>query len=256
MRMNPFDLSGKVAIVTGGNGGIGLGIARELAEAGGPVALAACNEAKTRAAVEQLRAQGARALGVSVDVTDEASGQAMVRTAVAERGRLDILVNNAGFNVRKPPQGAGASGVGPGTRHRPHQHLPLQPGHLLGVQEGWRGEDPEHRLPRGALRRAVRGALQRGHGRHGPAHPQCLATAGAKDNIQVNAFHPGYTDTEFMRRAREEVPGLHDRVMSRSPVVRWSVPEDFAGLAVFLASLASNSVTGASICIDGGFSCP
>jgi 2-dehydro-3-deoxy-D-gluconate 5-dehydrogenase len=80
------------------------------------------------------------------------------------------------------------------------------------------------------------------------------AVAWATDNIQVNAVLPGWIDTDLTRRAREEVGGLHERVLARTPAGRWGVPEDFAGIAVFLASAASNFVTGAAIAVDGGFS--
>src|SRR5512139_2676607 len=101
---NLFDLHGRVAIVTGGNGGIGLGMARGLAGAGASIVVAARNAEKSGAAVAELRALGAEALAVGVDVTDEASVQAMLDATVAWRGRLDILVNNAGINIRKPAQ--------------------------------------------------------------------------------------------------------------------------------------------------------
>ena len=252
--MTPFDLSGRVAIVTGGNGGIGLGIARGLAQAGAAVALAARNAAKTAAAVETLRAEGLRALGVTVDVTSEASARAMVATVVGHFGRLDILVNNAGINVRKAPEEL--------TMEEWHQVLDTD---LTSIFVCSRAVYPEFKkvgggkilstgslgalfaAPYAAPYNAAKGGMVQ--------LTKCLATAWAKDNIQVNAFHPGYTDTEFMRKAREEVPGMHEKVISRSPMKRWGVPEDFAGLAVFLASPASNFVTGASIFIDGGFSC-
>jgi 2-deoxy-D-gluconate 3-dehydrogenase len=252
--MNPFDLTSKVAIVTGGNGGIGLGIARGLANAGAAVALAARNEAKTRDAVDQLQATGARALGVTADVADEASVQGMVRTVVGRFGRLDILVNNAGINIRKPPEEF--------TLEEWHRVLDTD---LTSIFLCSRAAYPEFKkvgggkilntgslgalfaAPYAAPYNAAKGGLVQ--------LTKCLATAWAKDNIQVNAFHPGYTDTEFMRKAREEVPGMHEKVISRSPMKRWGVPEDFAGLAVFLASSASDFVTGASIFIDGGFSC-
>ena len=102
--MKLFDVTGKVAIVTGGNGGIGLGIARGLAQAGAGVVVAARNVAKSAAAVKELEALGARATAIEVDVRDEASCRAMVAQAAERLGRIDILVNNAGTNIRKLPQ--------------------------------------------------------------------------------------------------------------------------------------------------------
>ncbi len=81
-----------------------------------------------------------------------------------------------------------------------------------------------------------------------------LAAAWAPDNIQVNAVLPGWIDTELTRDARQQVDGLHERVLARTPAGRWGVPEDLAGVAVFLASAASGFITGAAIPVDGGFS--
>jgi len=83
---------------------------------------------------------------------------------------------------------------------------------------------------------------------------RALATAWAADNIQVNAVLPGWIDTELTQNARRQVDGLHDRVLQRTPAGRWGVPQDMAGVAVFLASAASDFVTGAAIPVDGGFS--
>ncbi|MBI3455719.1 MAG: glucose 1-dehydrogenase [Candidatus Rokubacteria bacterium] len=252
--MNPFDLTGKVAIVTGGNGGIGFGIARGLARAGAGVAIAARNEAKTAAAVGTLEAEGARALGVTVDVTREASVNAMVATVVGRFGRLDILVNNAGINIRKPPEAL--------TLEEWYRVIDTD---LTSIFLCSRAAYPAFKKAGGGkiLNTGSLGALfaapyaaPYNASKGGMVQlTKCLATAWAKDNIQVNAFHPGYTDTEFMRKAREEVPDMEAKVLSRSPMKRWGVPEDFAGLAVFLASPASSFVTGASIFIDGGYSC-
>jgi 2-deoxy-D-gluconate 3-dehydrogenase len=81
-----------------------------------------------------------------------------------------------------------------------------------------------------------------------------MATAWADDNIQINAVLPGWIDTDLTRQARKDVDGLHQRVLNRTPAGRWGKPEDHAGIAIFLASSASDFVTGAAIPIDGGFS--
>src|SRR5690242_2991039 len=99
-----FKLTGKVAIVTGGNGGLGLGMARGLAKAGARVVIAARNQEKSNSAITELRTFGANPLALAVDVTDERSVETMITETVERCGRLDILINNAGTNIRKPPQ--------------------------------------------------------------------------------------------------------------------------------------------------------
>src|SRR6516162_5852856 len=100
--MSLFDLTGKVAVVTGGNGGIGLGMARGLAAAGAALVIAGRNKEKSRAAVAEIERMGGRAMTHEVDVTDEAAVAGLVQATVAAYGRLDILVNNAGVNIRHP----------------------------------------------------------------------------------------------------------------------------------------------------------
>ncbi|MEY3998514.1 MAG: 2-dehydro-3-deoxy-D-gluconate 5-dehydrogenase, partial [Pseudomonadota bacterium] len=103
--MNPlFDLSGKVAIVTGGNGGIGLGMAQGLAAAGATVVIAGRNHHKNNEAVAAVQSQGGQAHAVAVDVMQQASCEQMVQSTLQDHGRVDILVNNAGMNIRKQPQ--------------------------------------------------------------------------------------------------------------------------------------------------------
>src|SRR5580704_15111108 len=99
--MKLFDLTGRVAIVTGGNGGIGLGMARGLAQAGAAIVVAGRNAGKSAGAVQELEKLGAKAAAIEVDVTSEASCRDLVKQAAKRFGRVDILVNNAGTNIRK-----------------------------------------------------------------------------------------------------------------------------------------------------------
>jgi 2-deoxy-D-gluconate 3-dehydrogenase len=253
MTASPFDLSGKVAIVTGGNGGIGLGMARGLAAAGAIIAIVGRDEAKSVAAVAELSTAGGKAIAVTTDVTDEAAVAAMAERVRRELGRIDILVNNAGINIRKAP-------------------------HALSLAE-WESVMTTNLTSAFLCSRTVHPALKEAGGgkiinigsmmsifgaSFAPAYAaskggivqftRSCAVAWAADNIQVNAVLPGWIDTELTRRAREQVDGLHDRVLARTPAARWGEPADFAGIATFLASNASDFVTGAAIAVDGGFS--
>ena len=120
-----FDLKGRVALVTGGNGGIGLGMARGLAEAGAAIAIAGRNQAKSEAAAAELAKLGVKTAVLTADVTDEAQCRKMVEDTVARLGRLDILVNNAGINIRKAPQELSHGGMEAGGGHQPHQRVRL-----------------------------------------------------------------------------------------------------------------------------------
>lgn len=251
--MKRFDLSGRVAIVTGGNGGIGLGIARGLAEAGAHVAVAARNRAKSTQAVKELEAIGAQAIAVETDVAREASVVALMAAALKRFGRLDILVNNAGINIRKAPEAYSleewqqiiqinlTSAFLCSKAAYPHLVSAgggkiINVGSMLSIF--------------GASFAAAYGASKGGI----VQLTKALASAWAKDRIQVNAILPGWIDTDLTRQARKEVPGLNERVLARTPAGRWGMPDDLAGVAVFLASPASDFVTGAVIPVDGGFS--
>jgi len=248
-----FDLTGRVAIVTGGNGGIGLGMARGLAQAGAAVVLAARNVGKSTDAVKELEAMGAKAAMVKVDVTSEASCREMVQKAVDRFGRLDILVNNAGTNIRKQPQ-----------------EYSLQEWHMV-LDTNLTSAFACAQAAYPAMVRAGGGKIINigsmmsifGASFTAPYAAskggmvqltRALATAWAKDNIQVNAVLPGWIDTDLTRKAREQVSGLHERVLARTPAGRWGTPDDHAGIAVFLASPASDFVTGTAIPVDGGYS--
>jgi 2-deoxy-D-gluconate 3-dehydrogenase len=250
--MNPFDLAGRVALVTGGNGGIGLGMARGLAAAGAAVMVAGRNDEKNRAAMAELGRLG-RAAAVAVDVTDEASCRAMVAATVREFGRLDILVNNAGTNIRKAPQDYALA-----------EWDTVISTNLTSAFVCSHAAYPEMKRAGGG-KIINTGSMMSIFGASFAAPyaaskggivqlTKALATAWAADNIQVNAVLPGWIDTDLTRAARREVPGLHERVLARTPAARWGTPEDHAGIAVFLASAASDFITGTAIPVDGGFS--
>jgi 2-deoxy-D-gluconate 3-dehydrogenase len=168
-------------------------------------------------------------------------------------GRIDILVNNAGINIRKPP-------------------------HTLALEE-WDSVIRTNLTSAFLCSQAVHPAMKAvGGGKiinigsmmsifgasFAPAYAaskggivqftRSCAVAWAADNIQANAVLPGWIDTDLTKRAREQVDGLHDRVLARSPAARWGTSADFAGIAVFLASPASDFVTGTAIPVDGGYS--
>jgi 2-dehydro-3-deoxy-D-gluconate 5-dehydrogenase len=253
MTAAAFDLGGKVAIVTGGNGGIGLGMARGLAESGAAVAIVGRNEAKSNAAAAELRQNGAKAISVVADVTDTAAVAEMVARTVKEFGRVDILVNNAGINIRKAP-------------------------HALDLAE-WDSVIKTNLTSAFLCSQAAYPAMKAAGGgkiinigsmmsifgaSFAPAYAaskggivqftRSCAVAWAADNIQVNAVLPGWIDTDLTKRAREQIDGLHDKVLARTPAARWGAIADFAGIAVFLSSASSDFVTGTAIPVDGGFS--
>ncbi|HET6315174.1 MAG TPA: glucose 1-dehydrogenase [Chloroflexota bacterium] len=248
--MDPFDLHGKVAIVTGGNGGIGLGIARGLAQAGACVTIAGRNEEKTSAAQAEL---GEQCLGMRVDVTNTGDVQRMVQQTVDRFGGLDIMVANAGMNIRKPPQDY--------TLDEWHTIVDTN---LTSMFTCSQAAYPELRR-RGGGKILTIGSMASIFGfdvapiyaatKGGAVQlTRSLASAWAKDNIQVNCILPGWIETDLTRRARQVVSGLHERVVDRTPARRWGTPADLAGAAVFFCSSASDFITGTALPVDGGFS--
>lgn len=250
--MDLFDLTGRVAVVTGGNGGIGLGMARGLARAGAAVVVAGRDGAKNAAAVAELAGLGADAAAVEVDVADEDSCRAMVAATLERFGRLDVLVNNAGVNVRKQPEEYAAL-----------EWRSIVDTNLGGVFFCCRAAYPAMRDAGGGKIVNI-GSMMSLFGASFVAPyaaskggvvqlTKSLAAAWAKDNVQVNAVLPGWIDTDLTRRGRTDIPGLEERVIARTPAGRWGVPDDLAGIAVFLAGPASDFVTGTAIPVDGGY---
>src|SRR5665213_3437295 len=250
--MDLFDLSGRVAVVTGGNGGIGLGMAKGLAGAGATVVIAARNAEKSAIAVGALEALGVRSAFVALDVADPESCRATVGQVLDRFGGLDILVNNAGMSIRKPPES-----------YELGEWLKVIDTNLNGVfvlcqaaHVPMKRQGSGKIINIGSMMSLFGGAYAAPYSTSKGGIVQLsksLATAWARDNIQVNSVLPGWIDTELTRDARDQVKGLNERVLARTPAGRWGVPEDLAGIAVFLASAASNFVTGAAIPVDGGY---
>ena len=243
-----FDLTGKVALVTGGNGGIGLGMAKGLSAAGATVMVAGRDGEKNKHAVQAL---GGNAEAITVDLAQEGGARAAIDAAASKFGRLDILVNNAGINIRKAPQDYALE-----EWHRvlninltslfvccqsAYPYLKVRGGKIINIGSMMSIFGASFAAPYGASKG---GMVQL---------TKSLASAWAAENIQVNAVLPGWIDTELTKGAREQVAGLHEKVLARTPAGRWGVPQDMAGIAVFLASPASDFITGTAIPVDGGY---
>ena len=251
--MSALDLKGRVAVVTGGNGGIGLGMARGMAAAGAAIVVAGRNREKSARAVKELQSLGAQAVAIEVDVADESSVNALIRASGEQWGRLDVLVNNAGMNIRKQPQEL--------TLAEWHRVLDTN---LTSAFMCSRAAYPIMKGQGGGKIINIGSMMSIFGASFAPAYAaskggmvqltKSLAAAWARDNIQVNAVLPGWIDSELTQAARREVPGLHENVLARTPAKRWGVGDDLGGIAVFLASTASDFVTGTAIPVDGGFS--
>jgi 2-deoxy-D-gluconate 3-dehydrogenase len=247
-----FDLTGRVAIVTGGNGGIGFGMARGLAQAGAMVVIAARDEDKGAGVVAELQAFGTKASFFPLDVANEASVREMVAATLRAFDRIDILVNNAGTQAR----------------HRP-EDFPLSDwwrvldtnltGALLCAQavypvmQGAGGGKVINVSSVQAVFAATHSAAYSASKAAMLALTRTLALAWASDNIQVNAVLPGYIDTEMTRAGMEFAPQFFAGVLARTPARRKGMIDDMAGVAVFLASSASDFITGTALPVDGGY---
>ena len=253
MSLTKFDLTGKVAIVTGGNGGIGRGIALGLAEAGASVAILARNAEKTTAAVAEIERAGGKAIGIACDVADRASVKAAFAACESALGSIDILVNNAGTNAWIPnPQDL-----------EPESWDRVIATNLTGVYNTCVAAHPYFAKRKGgkvinisSLMAVFGGATVTAYAASKGGldqYTKSLAVAWAKDNIQVNAIQPGWIETDMTRGSRS-TPAKFENIIDRTPAARYGLPSDLAGPAVFLASAASNFVTGVLMLVDGGYS--
>jgi len=247
-----FDLTGRVAVVTGGNGGIGRGIALGLAEAGAAVAVLGRNDEKNQRVLSELKAIGGPSVAIKLDLTQRAALQPALDRVETELGAIDVLVNNAGT----------VSLSGPVLHEKPEDWdnvietqlnavfllSKLAAKSMLGRKRGkiiniasmysffGSGLIPSYSAAKGAIVQLTKS----------------MAIELAPHNIQVNAIAPGWIETDMTAPVRT-MP-LNDEILSRTPAGRWGQPQEIAGTAVYLASPASDFVTGATICVDGGYS--
>ena len=258
MAYNPFDLTGKVALVTGGNGGIGLGMADAMAQSGADVMIWGTNEDKNKKAVEQMQAHGrGKIAAMRVDVSDEdAVVSAMAQTA-EQMGRIDAVYANAGI-------GYGANSFLNITTDMYRKVLAVN---LDGVfwtfreacrhmEERAKNGDPGGSIVGVASLAAIEGA---GRNEHYAATKGAVismmkgvAVEFAKHGVRANAILPGWIATD-MTSAAQDAPAFAEKVIPRVPARRWGEPEDFGGVAVYLASDASSYHSGDTFVIDGGY---
>jgi 2-dehydro-3-deoxy-D-gluconate 5-dehydrogenase len=242
--MADFSLDGKVALVTGGNSGIGKAIAVAFAEHGARVAIASRNEHRNAEAVRQL-ARGARAY--ACDVGDAEAVRVLVDRVVGDFGSLDILVNNAGMGHWAPV-----------PRHGLEHWRRVIDVNLTSAFVA--SERFAERMERGKIINVVSefatfggpGLVSYTASKHGLEGVTKTLAIDLAPHFQVNAIQPGWIATP-MTEMVQTIPEMNDEVLRRTPMGRWGVPEDHAGAAVFLASSASDFVTGVTIPVDGGY---
>lgn len=251
MKGSMLDLSGKVAIVTGGSQGIGLGIAQAMAEAGADIVVVNRRADKGKEAVRQIANRGVRALTIPTDISVREEVEAMVEKVMAEFGRIDILVNNAGTIVRKSAldmteeewekvlavnlKGAWLCARAVGARM-----IEAGKGKVINTSSVLATKGMEGRA---AYCSSKAGLSQL---------TKVLALEWARHHINVNAIAPGWIRTEMNAALLDSDPARYQEILESIPLKRIGAPADIAGLAVFLASDASNYLTGQTIYVDGG----
>jgi len=257
MAYSPFDLSGKVALVTGGNGGIGLGMADAMARAGADVMIWGTNEEKNAAAVAQLAGHGVRAAAKRVDVASEAEVVAAMAETASEMGRIDAVFANAGIGygansflnitaeMYRKVLAVNLDGVfwtfREACRHMQARATAGDPGgSIVGVAslaaiEG-AGRNEHYAATKGAVISMMKG----------------VAVEFARYGVRANAILPGWIATD-MTAGAQAAPAFAEKVIPRVPARRWGRPEDFGGVAVYLASDASAYHSGDTFVIDGGY---
>ena len=251
--MQPFDLSGRAAIVTGGNGGIGRGIAIGLAAAGAGVCIAGRDKEKNERVRREIEELGASAIACRCDVNVEADIASTIAATEEAFGRLDILVNNAGIAALNAPEHmtdeewesvirTNLSSVFRFSRAAHPALVKSGGGKIINIGSMYSifGSPfaPGYSASKGGVVQLTRS----------------LAVAWAKDKIQVNAILPGWITTDMTAPIKSDMADLYEAIIARTPAGRFGKPEECAGAVVFLASEAANFVTGQDIAVCGGYS--
>jgi gluconate 5-dehydrogenase len=245
-----FDLTGRIALVTGSSQGIGLALARGLGQAGATLVLNGRDETKLAAAAERLRGEGLRASLAAFDVTDGEAVERAVARVEAEIGPIGILVNNAGIHRRAPLEEMSATqwrevietnltSAFLVARQVAPRMIARRTGKIINtcsvMSEVCRPSTGNYAAAKGGLKMLTR----------------AMATEWAKHNLQINGLAPGYFETELTQPLVQN-PAFNDWIRGRTPAGRWGRPEELVGTAVFLAAPASNFVNGQVIYVDGG----
>ena len=247
-----FDLSGRVAVVTGGNGGIGRAIAIGLARAGASVAVLARNDEKNRNVLAELQTIGRPAFVFRLDVTDRAALAPAIAQVERDLHGLDILVNNAGI---APPGRGVLNETAENWDSTVETHLNAcfllsqlaaksmvsrKSGKIINLASMYSffgsGFLPAYSAAKGAVVQLTKS----------------MAIDLAPHNIQVNAIAPGWIETDMTAQARNSP--MNDAILARTPANRWGQPDELVGAAVFLASRAADFITGVTLPVDGGYS--
>jgi 2-dehydro-3-deoxy-D-gluconate 5-dehydrogenase len=246
-----FDLTGRVAVVTGGNGGIGRGIALGLAEAGAAVAVWGRNDEKNQRVLTELKAIGVRSMALMVDMTNRAGLEPAVNKVESELGSVNILVNNAGIAslsggvMNEKPEDwdrvieTQLNSVFLLSKLAAQSMIRQKSGKIINIASMYSffgsGLVPSYSAAKGAIVQLTKS----------------MAIEFAPHNIQVNAIAPGWIETDMTAPVR--TTPMNDEILARTPAGRWGQPEEVAGAAVYLASRASDFVTGDTIRVDGGY---
>ena len=257
MAFQPFDLGGKVALVTGGNGGIGFGMAQGLAQAGADVVIWGTNAAKNEAAISRLAEHGTRVSAQAVDVRQESAVDTAMAALLDEYGRLDTCIANAGIDAQVAPfheitLDAWREVMAVNLEGK-FLTLRAAAGHMVARAKAG---DTGGSLVGISSTSTLMGASHNEHygAANGGVIPMMkgLAVEYGRYNIRANTVIPGWTMTDLARPALES-DAFQRKVLPRQPGRRWGAPEDFAGIAVYLASDASSFHTGQEITICGGY---